>query len=84
MESINITFNLPNRSYDPVNIRIVIYEIITGKQYIWENPSYMVDATLELSLSNLTSPESYRVQVYLDDQIMYSNTYSLIDNELPF
>jgi hypothetical protein len=83
-ESINITFNLPTRSYDPVYIRIVINEIMTGKQYIWENSSYKVDVTLELSLSNLTAPESYRVQVFLDNQIMYSNVYSSLDNELPF
>lgn len=83
-ESIHLTFNKPNRTIDPFHIRIEVDEISTGVQYVWEDRSYHLKPTHELSLRKLKDTSVYRATVYFDEQIMYSNTFNTEDDQMPY
>jgi hypothetical protein len=83
-ESINIKFNLPACNINKVHMRIDIHERTTGKKYVWEIKDYTLEPTREIILSNILYPDSYRAQIFLDDQIMYSKEYNATDNDFPY
>lgn len=83
-DSVTFHFNLPGKFYDPVYAKVVIYESMTGAEYIWENPNYVMSERLEISIGNLLRTEMYVVTLFLDDQVMYSNEYNVLNLGLPF
>ena len=82
--TITFKFNLPNQEItESLHFKVEIIEAKTGQLYFWEDLNYIPDKqTLEISLSNIKNPEHYRVKLYIDDQIMYSDEF--IDYDLPF
>lgn len=67
----------------PFTTKVVIKEISTGSEYIWEQENYTFDTRLDINLSNLTSPDHYDVFLYLDNHLAYASNYLNLE-DIPF
>lgn len=74
---IEIVFNDSNKVYDSFNIKVELKDLANNeKNYKWEKHEYLIPAgktkklRLPPDLTNL-----YHVQIYFDEQIMYSNDF---------
>jgi hypothetical protein len=86
--TISIYFNQCQQSRDlgPFAASLVIDEVATGTKYLWSDKKYIFGKDpLTIDLSNLSSPQNYKVQLYLDQNLAYANTYiKQDDDDIPF
>ena len=81
-EKIIVQFNPSSKLPGPFKVSVSITEDASGKEYVWEQTSYMANGTLNLSLAELCHPEAYTVRLSLDDQLAYCNHHE--DISVPF
>lgn len=83
-ESIAFKINKPGSTFDPIHVRVEVTEVFTGREYSWEDQNYEFTEGLEIGLSVLEHPESYKVMLFFEDQLMYCDEFNSIDLDMPF
>lgn len=79
-------FNAPNYDCQAFPIMVEVIEQTSGRSFYWHNPLFLVPDSLQLevSLSSLPHPESYRVALYFEDQVMFMDNYNEDLEDVPF
>ena len=93
VERVNLTktkiafhFNKPRQPEDtgPFEFKLEILEVASNQIYSWSDPQLMLQDHLTFDLSNLASPENYIVTLYLDEYLVYKNSFLESEIDLPF
>lgn len=75
--SVNFHFNPPSQDFYsfPFHARLEIEEIDTDKKYFWEQKDFKIEKDLSFDLESLRCPDHYKISFFLDDNLIYRNTY---------